>query len=123
MSAAEYYRYNGTLTSEHIEDLLSIEARLEQVKGIDAYIGEAMAQFPAEDFLSDVENRLQELCKRLRGDNRETLKDIIESLSNVAQCEFNSTNYGRDELRKARVAISNIYHKSSQKVGRRRSIG
>ena len=48
-----------------------------------------------------VVDKLHALAKNLRGQNRETLIGIIESLDDIAQCTFNAADYGRDELKKA----------------------
>lgn len=98
MTAREHLRLCGAVPVEKIEDLLEKEEALEEMEGIDAHISEAMAQYPAEDFLQGPINRMHELAKRLRGDNRAELLGIIEQLDDIAQCTFNSADYGRSEL-------------------------
>lgn len=105
MTPEEEYRLTGTLRPEMIEVLLDDSASLEGTTGVSAHLQEAMCQYPAEDFLADAITRLQKLAKRIRGDNREALLGIIESLDDVAQCTFNAVDYGRDELSKALKAI------------------
>ena len=103
---AEYLRVNGSLPIDMQETLVDQSAQLEQLQGVAANISEAMAQFPAEDFLSQIEGDLQSLCKRLRGENREELKRILGVIEDVAQCTFNSADYGREELHKALKAFN-----------------
>jgi len=100
MTAAEHLRINGTLPIELAEQLVEYPERLEALEGIDAYMSEAMGQYPEEDFLSDPISRLHALAKRVRGDNRDEVLAIIEQLDDIAQTTFNSADYGRDELRK-----------------------
>ena len=69
--------------------------------GAKVYINEAMGQFPAEDFLAGPIERLHEMAKRLRGDNRATLLEIIKQLDDIAQCTISADDYGRSELHKA----------------------
>lgn len=106
LTAKEYFKLHGTLTPERIEALLDNEESLEAITGVDAYIQEAMGQFPPEDFLHDIKTRLFELTKRIRGANKSDLSAIIESMDDALQCQFNSSDYGRSELRSARKAIA-----------------
>ncbi|MFW6855320.1 hypothetical protein ACODYM_28935 [Burkholderia gladioli] len=101
LSNAEFFRMHGTLPPARIEALLDVGDRLAEVKSVDAYIREGMAQLPAEDFLADVMSRLQDIAKRLRGANKEQLLGCVESLDDVAQTTFNAADYGRSELDKA----------------------
>lgn len=105
MTASEFYRLNGCLSSEHIEDLLNVEDRLQAIENIDGNIEEALHQYPSEDFLVSVVDRLQELSKRLRGANREELNGIIEALEDIGMTTFQAADYGRGELKKALSAF------------------
>ena len=105
LTAEESLRLYGRLSRSMVEDLLERSQGLEDAQGAEAHIQEAMAQFPAEDFLSPIIERLNELRKNLRGANKEELGCIIESLDDLAQCTFNAVDYGRDELRKALEGI------------------
>jgi hypothetical protein len=105
LTNAEHFRLNGTLPEDRIEELLTLDAQLQAVKGIDAHVEEAMTQYPAEDFLSGILSQLHALAKNVRGDNREKVVWIIEQLDDIAQCTFNAADYGRDELRQALKAL------------------
>lgn len=108
LSAREHLRLNGTIPAEMLESLLDKEEKLQTISGIEAHLSEAKACFPAEDFLEPIRQALQELHKNLRGANREKLGGILESLDDLAQCVFNESDYGRDELRKALATIQNV---------------
>jgi len=110
LTPTETFRMYGSLTRRQIEDLLGKDEALRELEGIDAHIDEAMCQYPAEDFLESIKTRLHELSKKLRGDNKDTLNGIIESLDDIAQCTFYAADYGRDELQKARNAIDASLH-------------
>lgn len=101
MTAREALRIHGTVPLDKLEDLLDREDALKEVQEIDANLKEAMAQYPAEDFLQTPINRLHELAKRLRNENRQEVLAIIGQLDDIAQCTFYAADYGRDELRKA----------------------
>jgi hypothetical protein len=100
-TAEEEFKLTGTLRSSSIESLLDGAAALESYEGIEAHISEAMGQYPAEDFTSELAQRMLNLAKRLRGDNKAEMLAIIESLDDMAQCRFNASEYGRSELQAA----------------------
>ena len=83
-----------------LEDQLKEAERLSAC-GVNGCIDEAMAQYPAEDFLSAHIDRLHVLSKHLRGNNREELIAIIGAAEDLAQCTFYAAEYGRSELNKA----------------------
>ena len=101
LSAKEHFRLNGQVPEDMLETLLDRAGALESLGGLDAHLSEAKGCYPAEDFIEPIRWQLQELHKTLRGANREKLGGILESLDDLAQCIFNQTDYGRDELRKA----------------------
>lgn len=101
MTASEFYRVNGCLSPEHIESLLDAENKLQAVEDIDGNIEEALTQYPSEDFLVGIVDRLQELSRRLRGANREELNGIIGALEDIGMTTFYAADYGRSELKKA----------------------
>ena len=105
LTAQEELRLTGTLALPRIEELLELDDKLKGLSRIGAHIDEAMAQYPAEDFLTPIMDRLHQFSKRLRGDNRSDLLAIIETIDDFAQCTFNAADYGRNELRKATRAI------------------
>ena len=101
LSAREHLRLNGQVPADMLETLLDKEEMLNSITGIEAHLSEANICFPAEDFLEPIRWQLQDLHRSLRGANREKLGGILESLDDFAQCIFNESDYGRDELRKA----------------------
>lgn len=101
LSAREEFALSGTLSNETIESLLDIADDRSEVPTI----GDVCAGFPDEDFLAGIIERLHAFSKRLRGENRADLLGIIESLDDVAQCTFNSADYGRSELRALEIAL------------------
>ena len=101
LSAKEHFRLNGQVPEDMLETLLDRAGALESLGGLDAHLSEANICFPGEDFLEPIRWELQELHKTLRGANREKLGGILESLDDLAQCIFNESDYGIDELRKA----------------------
>lgn len=105
-TAEEFYRLNGYLSRDYAEPLLDASDKLQHVTGIAAYIQEGMSQFPAEDFLADIKDRLHTLAKRMyKGDNKTELLAIIEAMDDQLQCQFYATEYGTSELHKALKVI------------------
>ena len=101
LTPKEHFRLNGQVPADMLETLLDRADALESLGGLDAHLSEAKGCFPGEDFIEPVRWQLQDLHRSLRGANREKLGGILESLDDLAQCIFNQTDYGRDELRKA----------------------
>lgn len=108
LTPREQLKLHGRLSERQLEDLIDWHEDTSEVASVDACLQEARGQYPAEDFLSDAIERLHKLAKNLRGDNRQTLVGIIESLDDVAQCTFNAADYGRAEIRKAESAIATL---------------
>jgi len=104
----EFFRMHGTLTSERIERLIELKDRdgwKQFSQRIGSMVQEAMGQYPAEDFLSEILTCLHNLAKRLRGDNKEAIQALAEKVDDIAQTTFNAADYGRSELQKVLDAI------------------
>lgn len=101
ITAKEEFRLTGTVSGDRLDELLDRSEALDKLEGLDAHIEEAKCQYPAEDFLSGITDRLHELAKRLRGDNRQEVLGIIEALDDIGQTTFYASDYGRSELGKA----------------------
>lgn len=104
-SAEEQYRHYGRIEGPICADLLGFEAQVEALDGIEAHLQEAKGQYPAEDFLTDIASRLTALAKNLRGENRDTLKEISDELSSLAQSTWQAAEYGRSELTAAQKLL------------------
>lgn len=102
----ELFRLTGSLPPERIEGLLDNAAAAAGLEGIGACVAEAKTCFFAEDALSPILSQLTELAKNLRGNNKQELLGIIESLDDFAQCQFHQGDYGRDELHKVEKALA-----------------
>ena len=101
----ECFRLNGSLSAARINEMLDTHSAYESATECKPCIQEARGSYPAEDFLSGVIEKLNDLRKHLRGDNREALGTIIESLDDLAQTTFYGSEYGRAELDKALEAM------------------
>lgn len=108
LTPSETYQMYGSLTRGQIEDLLESSSYVDSVSDAAGYVDEGMSQFPAEDFLEDLKSRMVALSKNLRGANKEELLAIIGSLDDIAQNTFNSSEYGREELKKALTVINGV---------------
>ena len=98
ITAEEEFRMAGQVTGDRLQELLKYSEAASKFDDLESKVREAYAQYPAEDFLSDIKARLHELAKRLRGQNKEELLGIIECLSDVDQCTFYATECGTTEL-------------------------
>ena len=101
LSPQETYRMHGKVSRAQLEELLDAQEKAADLDDVKVKVEEGMTQFPAEDFLEGIKNRMFELSKKLRGANKEELQGIIEQLDDIAQCTFNASDYGRSELRDA----------------------
>lgn len=69
-----------------------------EVDTIEARVSEAIAQYPEEDFLEKLANRVFELGKKLKGDNKAEAHAIAKELTELGQTVANAAAYGREEL-------------------------
>lgn len=109
LTNAEYYRLNGTLSAERIEELLDLDVAREKVSDPSAYIEEASGCYPAEDFLEHIMKQVRAVAKRVRGENRDDLDQIILDLEDLQTEVNNQSDYGRDELRSALRDVKFIF--------------
>ena len=65
---------------------------------IDARVSEASAQYPEEDFLEKLADRVFELGEKLKGDNQAEARAIAKELTELGQQVTNAADYGRKEL-------------------------
>lgn len=105
LTAEEHYKLNGTIREKDLEVIFEAPINQTSLEDAKAYIDEASSQYPVEGFLQAHKERLSTLLKNLRGDNRKTLESIIEDLDTLAMSTYHESEYGRDELRKAKEAI------------------
>jgi hypothetical protein len=73
-------------------------ADLPTVDTIEARVSEAVAQYPEEDFLEALADRVFELGERLKGDNKAEAHAIAKELTELGQQVANAAAYGREEL-------------------------
>lgn len=91
-------------TPAEIELIKRLEAALEELAerpeadAIDARVTEAIAQYPEEDFLEKLADRVFELGEKLRGDNKAEAHAIAKELTELGQTVANAAAYGADEL-------------------------
>ena len=91
-------------TPAEIELIKRLEAALEELAerpeadAIDARVTEAIAQYPEEDFLEKLADRVFELGEKLRGDNKAEAHAIAKELTELGQTVANAAAYGAEEL-------------------------
>jgi hypothetical protein len=91
-------------TPAEIELIKRLEAALDELAerpeadAIDARVTEAIAQYPEEDFLEKLADRVFELGEKLRGDNKAEAHAIAKELTELGQTVANAAAYGREEL-------------------------
>jgi hypothetical protein len=106
LTLEEEFRITGTLTAKRFEKLLDENALAQDVIDVDANIQEAMACFPAEDFMNPVRNKVHQMMARAKGSNKEALCELLEIVNDLSAEVFNSSDYGRQELRFAMDSIN-----------------
>lgn len=93
-----------TRTPAEIELIKRLEAALDELAGrpdadeIDVRVTEAIAQYPEEDFLDKLADRVFELGEKLRGDNKAEAHAIAKELTELGQTMANAAAYGAEEL-------------------------
>ena len=91
-------------TPAEIELIKRLEAALDELAGrpeadaIDARVTEAIAQYPEEDFLEKLADRVFELGEKLRGDNKAEAHAIAKELTELGQTVANAAACGAEEL-------------------------
>ena len=73
-------------------------ADLPTVDTIESRVSEAVAQYPEEDFLEALADRVFELGELLKGDNKAEAHAIAKELTELGQQVANAAAYGREEL-------------------------
>lgn len=101
LTHAEYYHLNGMLSEQRTEALLRDyeEAQASDVCEYANEAQEACAGFPEEDFLAEHTSDLYHFAKRLRGDNKKELLEIVARLVQTESDVVSSAEYGYDKLR------------------------
>ena len=84
--------------ADELERLADELAERPEVDTIEARVSEAIAQYPEEDFLEKLADRVFELGEKLRGDNKAEAHAIAKELSELGQQVANAAAYGREEL-------------------------
>lgn len=98
MTPREHFRLTGTVPGDILELLIEKSERLAEVQNIDGLLEDARAQFPDEDFLQEVIDRVNALAKNLRGANREAAARIAQSLDSISMTTMRSSEYGREQI-------------------------
>lgn len=101
-----------------LDDLTSSDMERELIKRLDAFLEneadyakldgrydelavaaeEALGQFPEEDFLAGAIQRIRDLAKSCRGDNRKEAQSIADYLDDLQLTTFNATEHARKEI-------------------------
>jgi hypothetical protein len=104
---ASLYAQATPLTSTPAE--MELLARLENaidalddrvpMEAVSDAVTEASAQYPEEDFLDKIIDRINALAKNLRGENREDAKSISNDLFQLGDTINKAAEYGREKLK------------------------
>lgn len=97
MTDEEVFRMTGNLPPDRVEKLLNRQDTEEIINSINVYASEARMTVE-EDFLSDQTTRLFEIAKKLRGDNRKDLEEVIEEIRLSVQEMVNAASYSNEQL-------------------------
>lgn len=108
MSHAECFKLNGDLSLERIEQLIDNQLKEDTLPSVECKIEEAVGQFPNEDFLQDIINDIGDIAKRLRGDNKKEMMDIMDRLDEIQMSTLHSSEYGMQELEDALNIIREV---------------
>jgi hypothetical protein len=101
----EEFRLTGTVSPSGIEALLGSEDKFVAVANVYNNICEALRQFPDDDFLVDIIERVRELATCVRGKNREEAESIAADLGKIHKSVKEDFAAGRRELKESATAI------------------
>jgi hypothetical protein len=103
---ASLYAQASPLTSTPAE--MELLARLENaidalddrvpMEAVSDAVTEASAQYPGEDFLDTIIDRINALAKNLRGANKEEAESISNDLFDLGAVLVRAAEYGREKL-------------------------
>ena len=93
MTDEEYFRLHNTLPADRIAKLLDENAN--KVDRDDIPFDEILAQFPEYGFTREIEERLHNLVKCLRGNNEVEDVSILALVELLADNQFYTTEYAR----------------------------
>lgn len=119
LTPEEALRLHGRVSDEQMNELLETHAAYEYVTGAAAHIEEARGGYVDEDFLNGPLRSLEEhmrglhvLLKKVRGENKEQVQQLIDSLKEtIIAIEgekdemVRSGEYSLEELEKARKIL------------------
>jgi hypothetical protein len=109
-TSEEEFRLTGTVSPSGIETLLDSEDKFAAVANVYNNIVynnicEALRQFPDDDFLTDIIERVRELATCVRGKNREEAESIAADLGEIHKSVKKDFAAGRRELKESVTAI------------------
>lgn len=99
LTGEEQYRLYGAVSDKTTIELLDAFSQFEKFDGIEGTLKEVAGCFPQEDVLSSQITSLHNLLGNVRGQNRDTLGNIIDQLIEVRRELYNDADHGRDLLR------------------------
>ena len=106
LTISEEFQMFGEITGSRAEEAMNAIVMGENVPSIKAHIDEACAMFPDEDFTAEIIIEMRGLAKRIRGENRAEMLQLIEKLEAKNEEVWQAAEYGVDELKKALKVIS-----------------
>lgn len=109
LTPREYFRIHDKLETAHIECLLDAMDDADEAPDGRAYIQEAKANLPEEDLLSAVLDKLNDLAKHVRGDNKVSAEALIESLTQIQSELNNAAEEAKDNLNKAEKELDDFF--------------
>jgi hypothetical protein len=100
LTPEEEYRLTGTLSGDNAVLALDAKEAMDALDPVDiaGEVREAMSQYPDEDFLEHIVDRIHDLIKNVRGANKETLQGVLEALHDAQMCQMYATEYGMEKL-------------------------
>jgi hypothetical protein len=105
LSDEEHLRYNGTLPLERQEAIIGDGAHVAEIQDAACYITDALAQFPDEDFLTEVIREIEVVENSVRGENKKALRAVIEKLTDMELAQARATEEAVDLLGKLTTII------------------
>jgi len=115
MTPREAYRLHGALSPEHIEALLDLSDVADKFEGISpSLLGDAAGCYPAEDCMHGIIASIQGMLRIATAKNqlRPALLELLDEVESFEMETYRTSEYGRDELRKAEATLATLGERS-----------
>lgn len=104
-SDREALKLFGGVGTERLEALIDVAVRWDAAHEAFSAVGDAVDQYPGEDFLSGMKTHVANIMKRCRGATKDSLRGVLESLDALENEVNGASEHGREILQEIGKAL------------------